>query len=192
MWKQMGTRETILAAAGELFYQNGIHRTSMDLVILSSGYSKPTVYKHFPTKTRLIDAVMDDWATARQTLLQEIMDDTSVSATKRVLGVFDFFEHWARTPGYRGCGLVIGSFEMTDSDATSRVTACRHKQWMTDQLKRLVTESGLRSPARLATSLTQLLEGATVLAHIHNDPAQFRIAKTTARELMQIHTRSSQ
>jgi TetR/AcrR family transcriptional regulator, mexJK operon transcriptional repressor len=52
-------RERILAAATELFLQNGYGATSIDSIVECSGGSKATIYSYFPTKDDLFRAVVD-------------------------------------------------------------------------------------------------------------------------------------
>lgn len=54
-------RDEIIKQAEALFLNNGFKGTSVDLVVNTCGVSKPTVYKHFPDKEVLMDAVMDQW-----------------------------------------------------------------------------------------------------------------------------------
>lgn len=54
-------KEQIAAAALPLFLHNGFKGTSIDMVVKTSGVSKPTVYKHFPDKASLMGFVMSWW-----------------------------------------------------------------------------------------------------------------------------------
>lgn len=54
-------REHIIERATGLFLEQGFKGTSIDLVVTTCGVSKPTVYKHFPDKTVLMEAVMTHW-----------------------------------------------------------------------------------------------------------------------------------
>lgn len=49
-------RRAILAAAGRLFLEHGLDRTSMDAVAQEAGVSKQTVYSHFTGKEDLLTA----------------------------------------------------------------------------------------------------------------------------------------
>ena len=49
-------RDAILSAAGSLFLENGLDRTSMDAVAQRAGVSKQTVYSHFAGKEDLLTA----------------------------------------------------------------------------------------------------------------------------------------
>lgn len=57
--KSVQKRLDILAAAAELFLQNGVTATSMDMVAKQAGVSKQTVYSHFKNKDALFAAVID-------------------------------------------------------------------------------------------------------------------------------------
>jgi TetR/AcrR family transcriptional repressor of mexJK operon len=52
----------ILAAAGTLFQQRGFEGTSTDAVAALAGVSKETLYRYYPSKERLLVAVMRDIA----------------------------------------------------------------------------------------------------------------------------------
>ncbi len=58
-------RDEIVEQAETLFLEHGFKGTSIDLVVSTCGVSKPTVYKHFPDKEVLMDAVMDRWLARR-------------------------------------------------------------------------------------------------------------------------------
>jgi AcrR family transcriptional regulator len=54
-----GTRDRLLAAAIETAALHGINRLSMGDVAKRAGYSRPTLYKHFPSKDALVSAVVE-------------------------------------------------------------------------------------------------------------------------------------
>lgn len=53
------TRQDILATAEELFRQRGIAKTSIADIALELGMSPANVFKHFHTKTVLVDAICE-------------------------------------------------------------------------------------------------------------------------------------
>jgi AcrR family transcriptional regulator len=58
---QRSKKDLIAEAALPVFLENGIKGTSVDLVVKTSGVSKPTVYNHFPDKATLLTHVVDCW-----------------------------------------------------------------------------------------------------------------------------------
>ena len=54
------TRETILLAAFEEIYQQGFRKASIDNIIRRTGVTKGALYYHFPNKTALGYAVVDE------------------------------------------------------------------------------------------------------------------------------------
>jgi len=53
------TRERLLAAARELFGERGYEHTSIESVLAASGVARGALYHHFPSKTALYDAVLE-------------------------------------------------------------------------------------------------------------------------------------
>jgi AcrR family transcriptional regulator len=54
------TRERILAAARELFGERGYEQTSVEAVLEACGVARGALYHHFPSKTALYDAVLEE------------------------------------------------------------------------------------------------------------------------------------
>src|SRR6476661_4180034 len=51
---QTPPRERILAAAGDLFYRNGIRAVGVDAIAEAAGTNKMTLYRHFSSKDELV------------------------------------------------------------------------------------------------------------------------------------------
>mgnify|MGYP001073349394 CR=1 FL=1 len=51
-------REAILRAATDVFYERGLQSATMDHVARRLGTSKVAIYRHFPTKESLVEAVL--------------------------------------------------------------------------------------------------------------------------------------
>ena len=52
--KHSPTREALLEAACVLFYQRGIHATSVDAILEKAGVARQSLYFHFTSKDGLI------------------------------------------------------------------------------------------------------------------------------------------
>jgi AcrR family transcriptional regulator len=74
-------REAILDAAGEVFTTKGYDATRMEDVARIAGIAKGLLYKHFPSKDALFDALVDRQGQRYVAELRELLDSTDVSAT---------------------------------------------------------------------------------------------------------------
>ncbi|WLQ13140.1 TetR/AcrR family transcriptional regulator [Hahella aquimaris] len=63
-------RDFIVETATGIFLEQGFKGTSIDMVVNACKVSKPTVYNHFPDKSQLIDAVIDDWLRAQKPVMR--------------------------------------------------------------------------------------------------------------------------
>lgn len=97
---QKSKREHIVATALPLFLDNGFKGTSIDMVVRSSGVSKPTVYNHFPDKTALMLAVLRHWIDSNKPSIQTMHDAAE----------FDKFvdQQWLSSEAVRIYAIVIG------------------------------------------------------------------------------------
>jgi AcrR family transcriptional regulator len=80
-------RARYLDAALALFLEHGYHGVSMDQLVAACGGSKATLYRYFPSKTALFEAIIDD--VANRTAPPEHADDLaamSVGDGLRLLG----------------------------------------------------------------------------------------------------------
>ena len=65
------TKEAIVTAADDLFYQQGFESTSFADVSGAVGISRGNFYHHFKTKDEILDAVIDRRISDRQALLDQ-------------------------------------------------------------------------------------------------------------------------
>ena len=97
---QKSKKDHIAAAALPLFIENGFKGTSIDMVVKTSGVSKPTVYNHFPDKSALMLAVLARWIENNKPLILPIRDLTELEAFVR--------NHWLTDETVRLYAIVIG------------------------------------------------------------------------------------
>src|SRR6202789_778368 len=81
-------RERLLAAADELFYEEGVNLVGIDRVIERAGVAKASLYDCFGSKQELIRAYLQQRHEARQLRLRERLARCAPPAEK-VLAVFD-------------------------------------------------------------------------------------------------------
>src|SRR5262249_36489071 len=71
-------RQRIIRAAREHFLAHGFHRVTMDDLADGLGMSKKTIYSHFPSKTALLEAVLQDKFRQVEADLEAITSECSV------------------------------------------------------------------------------------------------------------------
>lgn len=147
-------RDRILTTAQRLFYQHGIRATGIDKVIAEAGVTKVTFYRHFPAKSQLIVAVLEQrhqrWMQGFQQALQHT--DRLENALPAAL------ESWFAEVDFRGCAFINASAELGDSLPEVSALIRAHKREMTEAIAQKLTET-----ARGKTGQIMLLaEGAIV------------------------------
>src|SRR6202042_3327260 len=85
--RRRSARDRLLAAADELFYENGINLVGIDRVIEHAGVAKASLYDCFGSKEELIRAYLKGLADKRQARIGERLAGLKTPQEK-ILGVF--------------------------------------------------------------------------------------------------------
>src|SRR6476469_5025524 len=81
-------RERLLAAADELFYEQGIHTVGIDRIIERAGVAKASLYSTFGSKDELVRAYLEARDESRRARVQSVVD-RQTDPKARLLAVFD-------------------------------------------------------------------------------------------------------
>lgn len=183
------SRERLVEVAAALFYEHGIHRTSVDTVVEEAGLSKPTFYNHFRSKSELIAEVIE----LRSRNWHEAIDSRVAAARAprtKITALLDFLEEFIGGSGdrpFRGCAIVNATIEIPNPTDPGRETARRNKLRNRERMQQLTRDAGLRDPKGLAASLSLLFEGAIVAAYVEGNRDAARVARKTAEQLIRLH-----
>ena len=175
-------RDRLLAAADELFYEEGIHTVGIDRVIERAGVAKATLYNVFGSKDELIRAYL----TARHVSRQERIRNGLArydTPRERLLGVFDLLGEVFVQPGFHGCAFLNASAEATAGSAVADVSG-QSRAWVRSLFTDLSQAAGAADPDRLAQQLVLLYDGATVAARMDHDPTAAAAARAAATVLL--------
>ncbi len=170
-------REQIVTTALQLFYQNGITATGIDLIISEAAVSKKTLYNHFHSKDELVLAVLrkrDEYF--RNNLMRETEKQADTPKAK-LIALFDVMDAWFHEKTFCGCMFINASGELFDSKSPSRSVCAEHKHLICDYVSELAKEAGAKEPKKLAKQLNILIEGAIVFAHVAGDKEAAQDAK---------------
>src|SRR3954471_16938917 len=101
-------RERLLAAANELFYEEGVHTVGIDRVIERAGVAKASLYSTFGSKEELVRAYLAGRAEARQRRISKRIAAHD-NPRDRILSIFDLLGEQVVLPTYRGCAFINAS-----------------------------------------------------------------------------------
>ena len=183
-WSTIGrparsARERILAAATELFCLHGFATTGVDTIAAQSGAAKSTLYKHFASKEKLIEAVLDAEGAAWRAWLFTRLSAVEGGPQARLLGLFDVLEDWFSDENYYGCPFINAISEAPQLDERTRCLAGTHKAHLLTWLRSQALELG-RNPDEVARVFVVLIDGAIVAAQATRDPIFARSARDAA------------
>ena len=175
-------RERLLAAAGELFYAEGVQSVGIDRVIERAGVAKASLYGNFKGKDDLVRAYLDTRHDARRAAIEAKLARHDAPRDK-LLSIFDAMSEAIAKPTYRGCPFLRATAEMP-ADASGRQVCRDARRWTRELMSKLAKEAGATRPDALARQLVLLYDGAAASAQMDGDPGVAAAAKTAAALLI--------
>ena len=174
-------RERLLAAASELFYDEGVHTVGIDRVIERAGVAKASLYNTFGSKDELVRAYLEQRHAVTTARISRYLERYS-DPRDRLLGVFEAQGELFAEPGFRGCAFVSASAE-SPGEAVSRA-ADDYRGWVRGLLTGLARAAGAPDPERLGRQLHMIYDGASLSARMDRDPSSAGAARDAAEELL--------
>lgn len=158
-------RERILAAAYDLFAHRGIQAVGIDAIVVQSGVARQTLYRHFSSKEDLVLAFLErrevlwtkDW-------LQGEVARRSSDPEQRLLGIFDVFGEWFRTPGFEGCSFINVMIELTDPAGALHRAGVSYLAGIRLFLEDLAGRAGIAHAGSFARKWHILMKGSIIAA----------------------------
>ena len=175
-------RERLLAAANELFYNEGVHTVGIDRIIEHAGVAKASLYNTFGSKDELVRAYLQArQASVAQRITQAV--DRYDTPRERLLAVFEGQRELFAQPDYRGCAFARASAESHPGDLVEQATE-GYRRWVRVLLTELAARAGVPEPEVLARQLHLLYDGSGQAARMDHDPAAAAAARTAAAVLL--------
>ncbi len=175
-------RERLLAAADQLFYDEGIQTVGIDRVIEQAGVAKASLYNTFGSKDELIRAYLESRHAGLAARITRVLQRFDTPRDK-LLGVFDAQAELIGDPDYRGCAFARASAEAPAGGCVAQATA-KYRAWLRTLLTELAAQAGAGDPAGLAHQLHFLYDGAGQSARIDHDPAVPAAVRSAAAALI--------
>lgn len=174
----------VLAAAGRLFYDNGIHAVGVDAIAESAGVTKKTLYDRFGSKEALVLVYLQERDSRWRQHVDAVIDSVPAPGVDRVLAVFDAAISWSDENSPKGCSAINARAELPRSDGDVLAEVTRQKRWLLGVFAALCREAGVDGPDETARALMLLYEGAIVSVGMATFPAPFEAARAVARTIL--------
>ncbi|OLP57298.1 transcriptional regulator [Rhizobium rhizosphaerae] len=167
----------ILAAAGSLFYREGIRAVGIDRIIEEAKVAKATLYRHFPSKEHLVAAYLE---ARHERVIQSLHDVLSSASPPReqIRSIFERLYEKADSPDFRGCAFALAVAEHGDSEKVS-AAARTHKAMVREIFTTVLSKAGATA-GLAAAHLSLLYEGALATVAVGRDPGAVLIARDCA------------
>ena len=179
-------RERILDAAYELFSQRGIQAVGVNEVIQRAGVATATLYRHFPSKEKLVLAFLD---LREQRWTKDLIEAGAIrrgsNPEEQLLAIFDVLDEWFHREDFEAGSFIKVLLELGPKNPAGDASV-RHLEQLRAIARHLAEEAGLRDTDSFARSWHILIQGSIVVA-AEGDTQAAQRAKTMAHQLIQQH-----
>jgi AcrR family transcriptional regulator len=155
------TREMLIEAGMDLFYQQGFHAVGLDQILTRVGVTKTTFYNHFESKDALVIAVLHERDRRETEEWMAIMRARGGGDPRaEILALFDLVEEWLASPEFRGCMFMKASGEYPSPNDPVHQAAMVHGEHLFGEIRLRATRGGAPDPDGVASQLMLILTGA--------------------------------
>lgn len=181
--RRAGARDRILAAAGKLFYRDGVGATGVNALVDEAGTAKASFYQHFASKDDLVVAWLASWD-QRCCARVDPVRSRRAGEGFRALSIFDALEERVGGVEWRGCAFINSASELADPAHPAHPVIARHKARLREQLADAIRADGVADARCVAEELHLLFEGAVVAASAQDAAAPVSVARNAAARLL--------
>jgi AcrR family transcriptional regulator len=172
------TRAKILEMIDRLFYRQGIRAVGVDTIVAELGISKKTLYRHFRSKSEMIEAYL-------RGRFRPLPEDSDKPPAEQILSNFAWLDRSLSSKReYRGCAYLNALAELGEDERESRDLAAHFKESRRLWFRHLLSKLDVDDPDTLATQLSLLVDGAYSAMLTRKDPSSTRAAIAAARVLL--------
>jgi AcrR family transcriptional regulator len=179
-------RERILDAAYELFSRRGIQAVGVNEVTERAGVATATLYRHFPSKDKLVLAFLD---LREQRWTKDIIEAGAMrrgsNPEERLLAIFDVLDEWFHRDDFEAGSFIKVLLELGPEHPAGDASV-RHLEQLRAIARHLAEEAGLRDTESFARSWHILIQGSIAVA-AEGDTEAAQRGKSMARQLIEQH-----
>ena len=177
-------KQVIIDQAYRHFYEGGFHATGIDTVMADSGISKRTLYKYFPSKEDLIEAVLDQYGDNVEARLFVPALARSDDPRNQIEAVFDVRREMMETFDHQGCLAMKAAQEYMGKHSGIEARGKISGLYVESRMADLCEKAGMADAAGVAAQISVILQGAVLLSQVRRDTVAFDAAKKTLKTLL--------
>lgn len=160
------TRQRLIDAAAELFWERGYAATGLSDILEVAGARGGSLYHFFPTKDDLLLAVIEHHTRLLETTLENTLA-AKEEPREKALAFVEFYRRFMERTGCTlGCPLTNLGGEIGDTHAAAAARIAEFNSRMIVRLTECVAACGLgfQESASAAVAILAMVQGATMQA----------------------------
>lgn len=178
-------KKALIETATRLFSRFGFHAVGIDRIIAESRVAKMTMYKHFPSKSRLVVEVLNAHG-AELTAGITAAASAHADALDKLHTVFQWHDSWFRSDAFTGSMFIHAAAEFHAEENEILATSAAQRHAFVHLIERILDERfDADSAARLARRCALLLDGATLARQLSGRADAARDAWEMAQALIE-------
>jgi len=173
------TRERIVMAAMELFWEKGYHSTSIADILGKAGANSGSLYHFFPAKQDLLTAVLDTYLEGIYPMLLEPSWEGVDDPIEKIFALLARYRQLlAETECFYGCPIGSLALEMHEPDPVVRQRLAANFSAWSKAIEECLDAAADRLPAdvdrqALSQFVLTTMEGGVMQARTHRNLAAF-------------------
>lgn len=177
-------KQEIVDRALAVFQDGGFHATGVDAVMADTGISKRTLYKYFPSKEELIEAVLDQYGCNVEPTLFAPARARSDDPKAQIAAIFDIRREMMEQGDYQGCLAMKAAQEFIGKHDGITARGRASALYVEERFAELCAAAGLSEPAERARKINIIFQGAVLTSQMRRDGVTFASAKALLAELL--------
>jgi AcrR family transcriptional regulator len=138
--KVMSKKDLILDVAESLFNRLGYTAVGVDMIRDEAGVSKTSMYRHFGSKTKLIESVLARRHQRFEESLAACVAEAH-SSREKLSVLLDWHFNWFAQDDFKGCMFMHALAEFKESESEIAHLSQKHKTWIKSLLDQVISSS---------------------------------------------------
>lgn len=136
----MSKKDLILDVAESLFNRLGYTAVGVDMIRDEAGVSKTSMYRHFGSKTKLIESVLARRHQRFEESLEACVAEAH-SSQEKLSALLDWHFNWFAQNDFKGCMFMHALAEFKESESEIALLSLQHKTWIKRLLEQVISAS---------------------------------------------------